>query len=281
MTKRKRMAQGQSNFTKAKQDCFQGIAYLATSKAQEFLTEHDGVIRLSDVMCGEGMNGRLRGSPISLLNGSTAFSRRSKKMLPSETVELFFSDNRQEAIDKLKIKLKWPAPHKNKTVKVFEPYVLCAADAIERDIEWVRGAENRRTTIFIDPNGPSYFPTVQIEALLSDPYLRDHIDVVIHVSATALKRVIRSKESTGWNFNGICNTFKKVFRTDDDEFRNCWIRMPLKDERGRADDEQWTILVYWRGSGNIGKWAAQKFVRLSSPEGKDTVEYYNSFSKKR
>ena len=146
---------------------------------------------------------------------------------------------------------------------------LTASEAMSSDIEWLGSDRRHRLILILDPNGPKYLPFHQIMQLLNGP-LRTQVDVIIHISGGAIKRVLgwapAQKGMLDW-----FGRFETIFVSALSAEAEAWIREPIP-----GDSSQWTMMVYWAKPIPQGDWQKQGFVKLGTPRGSAATAYYTS-----
>lgn len=285
----RRSPQGQSpTATPIKQVNFRGIVKMRCMMFSGFFGDglkQISILRIRDAYSGEGENTvegiAIDGSPISILTGlEDATNDCPAFRSVHHRVQLRFSDIRASAVEALEANVAGKFDRKADLFAVNSYHgmaqVQCclAKEAVLEDTEWLKADKRRRLILILDPNGPKYLPFDEVMQMLVGP-LRSRVDVLIHVSAGAIKRVLghapAQKGMMDW-FGRFEPVFVGALNMGDD----AWIRVPLK-----GDSSQWTMMAYWAAPAPKGDWRAKGFVQLASDEGQAAVEYYSTLRKER
>ena len=235
-----------------------------------------------DALCGTGVytlnDIQKDGSPFTIL---AAFESNLNRLRVSRhnyeldgwlnfPVRFNFTDIRPDAIAELRDLIGkrkdglFALPHIGQLISC---KCMPASDALNKYSAWTKRKRNNRLLAFIDPNGIKDLPYKEISAILTDDVLRKRTDLVINISATAIKRVhgneVAQRYMREW-IASFSDLFVKALKADG----STWIREPIS-----GDPFQWTMLAYWGGFAP-GEWKAQNIVRLGSERGKRAVEFF-------
>ncbi len=273
--------------TPAKQVHLEGLVSMRCQMLSNYLSKGwASSLTFRDAFCGDGENvvgGKaINGSPISIIHGLVSAHRKCIALRPVDhLIKCKFSDVRADAIAALipKLSHKFTIESNLFTFNIWESKAeaesKCATEAISEDIRYLEANRKARLFLVIDTNGPSDIPFLLLQKILNDSSMRRRVDVVIHFSATAFKRVLNfkpaQKNMEEW-FGRVETLFVETLSADE----TAWIRRPLL-----GDAQQWTLMVYWAKPYPDSDWNKQGFVKLGSSEGHDIIRHYTLTAKER
>ena len=281
-----RYKQGMSEIsTPRKQRNLRHLTKLRLGMLHRRLGESVSRLRIRDAFCGDGENvieGELiDGSPQSILRGIQDATVEHRDFRASHhLIECRFSDTREVAISQLSATIleSWNVigdffAH-NSFSGLAETEKMDAVGAIAADSVWLSECRRRRLFLVLDPNGPSHFPYLDVQRLLTGP-ARSRVDVVIHVSAGAIKRVLghmpAQKSMSEW-FGSFETMFVKALAADE----RAWVRVPAPGDSG-----QWCIMVYWSKPTPESDWRNAGFYMIGSDEGRRAIDAYTKTNEEK
>ena len=247
-----RVAQGQSDYTKHKQDGLKSLLHVNMRIVKPSLSRcwKPGMPNLSyfhfDLNAGSGYNETegVVGSPLVFLNTATA---------EQINYRAFFCDINKESCEKLLGRISH-----NEKAYVFWGDNRSFSEMIPDIIRLKPESENCVTgenprfamgSVYVDPNGPSGLMVDEMASLFR---LCDRLDLIVNLSATGLKR----SKSASWSMT-VSELMGKIRKKH-------WV------VRKFYGPWQWTLLL---GSNfdKVPSWKAKGFVLAESPEGIDTL----------
>jgi three-Cys-motif partner protein len=265
--------------TPMKQGNFAGIVEMRLIQHSRRLASGEcSQLTIADPFSGDGENTieglAIDGSPLSILTGlERAFVKCPDLRAVSANIKIRLSDLRKDSIHEAakRIVAKFDKQFDLYGVNHYTTMVdidrMLAAEAVARLIEWLGEDSKRRLILIIDPNGPKTLPYLLVQQLLTGT-LRRQADIVIHISANAISRVLAWQQAQ-INMKEWFGTFPSMFIHALGADSSAWIRMPLVGDKSR-----WTIMAYWGDLAPRSDWRKQGFVHLGSPEGQAAVEFY-------
>ena len=237
---------------------------------------------VADVFSGDGVNEIsedevVNGTPIAVINGYL-LSRNRGNAAKSE-IRIVATDIRPSAIERLRATVRNMFPSLNERKLTFACAVREAAEQIKALHQSLRKNPLRRLILILDPNGPKDFPFAEVEAVSTDPMVKDRVDIVIHISATSMKRVIGlAKKGTyrlDW-WDAAIQHLGKDFLLKLAAGRPGWIRKMTP-----GDPWQWLVIAFFSGTPPKNDWERKGYVQIESDEGRNEIERYSAFSGKK
>lgn len=256
--------QGVSDVTKKKELDFYGICStrLMQRKFQPYIKQ----IYLCDVFCGDGqnvINGEiLSGSPVKM-----AQAIESSGITETKAVYLIASDIRRDAVTKLN-------NHFSETQYSFETAIIqkTASEQIKYIHQVAIEEKDAHFILVVDPNGPKALPFNELKVIAQDKSVSSRVDVIINISVTSIKRMVRHRISAGanypWWIKDVDCLGKDFFLRLAKDYKGAWIRKPLGDKQG------WVILAYFNWSPPRNDWSKAGFVNLHSNQGNQALLSY-------
>jgi hypothetical protein len=124
---------------------------------------------------------------------------------------------------------------------------------------------------FIDPNGTTDLPYLEMMSLLTDKRVTNRCDLFVNISATSLKRINRSPAAQArvrdW-VGRLDNLFVNVLGITGNQ---AWIRKPIP-----GDAQQWTIIAYWSRPNPYFDWPKAGFVPIGTRAADKALEHYST-----
>lgn len=259
--------QGCSELTERKEFEIEGVSAMRTNmfKSPFFHNTYKHVV-FADVFCGTGKNAVndkiVDGSPIRLLSGFSG--AKNNQRLPYQ-FSFWFSDIRKDACAALQRRIEekfdlsaWVQP--------------CSAVNAINDLGNILNA-NKEIFLFLilDPNGPTDFPKLETEHLLSS--FSKRIDVIPYISATSINRCIGARNKALRDFKGwlgeIENFNEGFVASLVQNGRRGWIRKPIDGDRQR-----WTMIPTFGQLKPRNDWSKQGYVDIESKEGQEIIKFY-------
>lgn len=249
--------------TPAKQYGLGGIIYMQILRTKK----RPGSTIIADVFCGEGTNRlsldeKINGSPITILEAYTKAVTAGAKT--RQAVSFAFSDIRPEAITGLYKNIEETYPD------LIPCTALIAGDA--KDVVTMLHQELLETDhnliLVVDPNGYKDLPFEELTKLGTDPQLLKRVDIILHLSATANKRILAAAKA-GINLTIEWAMPFKEMVLQIAGGRDGWIRKQLK-----GDAWQWTLIPLF-GYSPRNDWSKNGFIKLSSDEGMALLDHYS------
>ena len=274
--------QGASWLTERKEFEIGNLAKLRLMQLKSWAVDrHYDRIIIADVFSGSGENvlyandDPIDGSPMRLLwalNSAINTKKGPNPMaLGKKRIDFLFSDIRQDAITHLKnvIDDRWDdMPNTYVWPEVYE-----ASQAIRMLIDELIDNPRTHLILVLDPNRPKAFPRDEVLEMLARHSAR--VDVIPYISATAINRCLRHRESSGANYDWWLSTidsFDSGFVLEISKDRKGWIREPV-----HGDPQKWLLFpTFPKRFYPTHDWARQGYVTIESPRGIDALRTYSS-----
>jgi three-Cys-motif partner protein len=270
--------QGQSDIaTPAKQDGLHGV-YKTINLMRKGLQRP---VVFADLYCGSGINhaggSEINGSPITMLSAlhESIASMRGK---PTCSRVVLFADIVSERVnDTLPLIVEqWQRtnglPVNRNMLKcmtsdrqLVEIPIHYHAKSADQSLDDMSEAIKRgyHVVITIDPNGPKDAPWKKLREMYLTYWRR--LEVVVHVSATALKRVAHARAATSINFAPMPDHIADMVSAFDGA--GGWVREPV-------GADQWTLLLlsnYPPRNGWSPRNGGARFHRIDDLQGQDVI----------
>lgn len=242
---------------------------------------HYDRIIIADVFSGSGENvmdakdDPIDGSPIRLLWAlSHAVNTRhgpNPMALEKKRIDFLFSDIRKDAIAHLKgiIDDRWD----NTCNANIYAETLEASEAIQLLLDELLISPRTHLILVLDPNGPKSFPRDKVLELLARHGAR--VDVIPYISATAINRCLRHKETCGAHYDwwlSAIESFDTGFVLEIAKYRKGWIREPVP-----GDPQKWLLFPTFPSRFYpTHDWSKQGYVMIDSPRGINALRTYSS-----
>lgn len=267
--------------TRLKERHLNGLIRMRVISMKAYLYSDIATWWLCDVYCGDGeqvIDGiTIDGSPIELFNAAEALSQLPNFRAHVGRFRFLVSDKRPEAVKSVVRIAEDKFQHgpdllgHNSFASLLTANVQDAENTLDDIHRLLIERPNDRAFVFLDPNGPATFAYPSFVDLLTDDRVRDRVDVVVNISATALKRIRGSvKASAHVDWIGRMQTIFVSALGRDNDGTGCWIREPVN-----RDPWQWCMLAYWSTPKPQFTWDTARFVPINSPKGRAALEFYS------
>ena len=256
--------QGVSEVTQKKELDFYGICNtrLMQRKFQPYISR----IYMFDVFCGDGHN-VVNGDIMTGSPGTIANAIECSGITETKDVFLICSDIRHDAITKLNNYFdnrKWSFG--------YGAFESTASDQIKHIHKIAKQDKKAHFIIVVDPNGPKALPFDEIEQLSKDKSVRNRVDIIVNVSATSIKRMVKHRISAGakydWWIKAVEYLGRDFFQRIAKNYKGAWIRKPLGDKQG------WVIMAYFNWSPPKNDWNKAGFIDFNSKQGQQALLSY-------
>jgi hypothetical protein len=246
-------------------------------------------VMIADFYCGTGKNVvndvPINGSPISILEGmALAISKMAdppkmqRRIVFNDIVSRRVMDHLPGVVEAWQSDMGLPVNRNQLTcyTKSGRPVVIPvyysagSAQSLCGDIETAIN-NGFHVIALIDPNGPKDAPWSELRSLYDR--LGHSLEIIIHISATTLKRVAKAREA-GYNFapmpdhiSGMLSAFNGA---------GGWVREPV-------GADQWTMLLLSRHSPRHG-WKPKDgpgFLRIDDDNGQKLIQHLSTTAKER
>ncbi len=271
--------------TPAKQSGLVGMTHMLTLMRKKLPRR----VMVADFYCGEGENvvdgEHIKGSPISILEGMTlAISqmddppKMQRRIVFNDIVSRRVMDHLPGVVEAWQADMGLPVNRKQLTcyTKTGMPVVIPiyywtgSAQSLCGDIETAIN-NGFHVIALIDPNGPKDAPWSELRSLYDR--LGHRLEIIIHISATTLKRVAKAREA-GYNFapmpdhiSGMLSVFHGA---------RGWVREPV-------GADQWTMLLLSRHAPRYG-WNTKtgpRFLKIDDENGQKLIQHLSTTAKER
>jgi len=271
-------AQGSSLITPRKERELYGLTHMRVNQFKSFgFNEIDRIV-FADVFSGNGNNvledqTEVEGSPVQITQAVVRASTTGPKAraLLDKKFIFIFNDIRRDAVEKCReIVTPLFSPIASNIVSP-QFWKMEASAAIAKLHRGMLNDPRMYAYLVLDPNGPKAFPRKEVLELCR--CFGNRVDIVTNLSATAIYRTLRLKEThpefnVPWleGIEGIDDGYLRALTNN----RFGWIRRPIE-----GDPQRWFIIPTFGRVQPWYDWHTQGYVKIHSSEGFSAMRAYS------